>query len=469
VWHNRYAEVVPLGKQRIVAQPGVALMFHSVLDGRLAILPGTVEAILNSDPDLNRAVLERWGEVPDEINNPADLILDFVASFGDGRAAQRMIRSESVFNWVLDRFGYDELALGGTSANMSIAVSALGAKRVLVYANPLTRPLADAFPLDEAIQTISHDGDIAPPRSAYRGDDVFAIHWIFEYKTGDTMTIGPHSLVAPRANRFIPSWNPANNQISLSNGFTKRFLEIAPEFSHLMVSGFHILSDQYPDGSTANDCVRPVAEYLDAVHKAAPSLRMHCELASIAGGTVRRSVREHILPQMDSVGLNEAELVTWLGDFDQADLADRIDRDNAPDTVFEGAMALAEATGVPRVHLHNLGYYIVIVDPARDDPEAIRTGLLTGATAAAIRAATGRPARHEELHPSDEHPMGDASHVAMITVGERIGAGMEFAESGIGTYRGKNVIMVPTRIVENPVRTVGLGDTISSASWLAES
>jgi len=467
-WEVRYERALPEGRRRLGDQCGTAILFHSVLDGRLAIRPGTVERVLDADPDVKQEVIERWGSVPDEIVSPADVILGFAASFGDGRAMQRMIRSEQVFQWVLDRFGYDELALGGTSANMAVAVAALGVKRVLVYANPLTRPLANAFPDDDAIETIGPDGTLGTPREVARGDDVFAIHWILEYQTGDTLTIGPHTLTAPRANRFIPSWNPANNQIRLADGFKRTFLTIAPEMSHLLVSGFHILSDRYPDGTTALDCIRPVADYLTDVRVRAPSIRFHCEMASIAGKIVRQGVREFILPQMHSLGLNEAELITWLEDFGRPDLARKISSENAPDAVLEGVATLAEKTGVPRIHLHNLGYYLVLADGSAAPPEAIRQGLLTGACAAAIRAQTGRSTRLDELKPLPEIPLQPGSLDAIVTLAACVSNSNDFLLTGIDTYRGKTLVVVPTRIVDRPVRTVGLGDTISASAWLAE-
>jgi len=443
-------------------------MFHSVLDGRLAIRPGMVERILAAEPEVLADVLARWGSVPDEITVPGDVVLAFVASFRDGRAMQRMIRSETVFRWVLDRFGYDELALGGTSANMAAAIAALGVPRVLVYANPLTGPLAAAFPVDRAIETIGPDGALGAPRDVARGDEVFAIHWIFEYQAGDTLTIGPHTLTAPRANRFIPSWNPANNQIRLSPGFTGTFRRIAPEFSHLLVSGFHILSDRYPDGTTAIECIRPVAEYLATVRSVAPALRLHCELACIAGGIVRRGVRQHILPHMHSLGLNEAELMTWLEDLGRDDLARRIRADDSPLAALDGAAALAAATGVPRIHLHHLGYYLALVEAGTVAPEAVRQGLLTGASAAAVRARTGRPPRGDELAALSDVPLRPESCAAMAALAATQPDAERFLATGIGRYAGRDLIAVPTRVVDRPVRTVGLGDTISATAWLAE-
>ena len=462
-WDTHYARNVAPGRERITGHRGVALMFHSVLDGRLAIRSGMIERILEREPDVLAEVVNRWGDVPDEIYTPADLILGFIASFRDGRAMQRMIRAESVYRWALDVFGYDELALGGTSANMAVAVSGLGVPRVLVYANPLTAPLAEAFPNDQALTTIGPSGEVGSPRDVARGDEVFAIHWILEYQTGDTLTIGPHTLTALRANRFIPSWNPANNQLALAESFTRTFLRIAPEFGHLLLSGFHILSDAYPDGSTALDCIRPVAEYVREVKDHAPTLKAHCELASIAGSVVRKGVLEEVLPLMDSVGLNEAELMSWLSDLGKPELARRIDNGDAK-AALEGVAALAETTGIPRVHLHNLGYFIALVDK---NPESVRQGLLTGASAAIVRAGTGRPARNEELKAFTEMPFYEGAESAMRSVAEAVES-EDFVTSGIGRLRDRFVVMVPTRIVENPVRTVGLGDTISASSWLAE-
>ena len=464
-WNRHYTDVLPAGRGRIGEHPGVGVMFHSVLDGRLAVKPGTVEKILAENPEVYDDVIERWGDVPDEIRSAADLILGFIESFRNGIAMQRMIREENVFKWADTWFGYDELALGGTSANMAVAIAPLNVRRLLVYANPLTQPLAEAFPNDGSLETVGPDGRIGRPVDVAVGEDVFAVHWILEYQTGDTMQIGPHKLVSPRANRFIPSWNPANNQLKLSESFKKTFLSAAPEFSHLFVSGFHILSDQYPDGTTALDCIGPVADYLEEVRTQAPGLKMHCELASIAGSVVRRGVREMILPVMDSIGLNEVELQGWLVDLGRKDLAEALSEDTSPVAALEGIEALSEATGVERIHLHNLGYYLVLTTAS--DGSAVRQGLLTGASAAAVRAETGRPAKLEELTPKTELELREASMQAMTAVGSHIG-GESFTQEGVGQYSGKTVVMVPTRLVDKPVRTVGLGDTISTSSWLAE-
>jgi ADP-dependent phosphofructokinase/glucokinase len=296
---------------------------------------------------------------------------------------------------------------------------------------------------------------------------VFAIHWIFEYQKGDSMMVGGQTFTAPRANRFIPSWNPANNQLRLAQGFMETFAQQADGYSHLLVSGFHILSDRYPDGTTAMDCIAPVADYLQHVRRRAPHLRLHCELASIAGAIVRRGVRERVLPQMDSLGLNEVELATWLDEVGAGTLAAAIRADNAPEAILEGVSVLADTTGVPRVHLHNFGYYLTVAEKQVGSAEGIRRGLVCGASAAAVRAMTGRPPRFEEVVAFTDLPLRGETLDAMERVGALVEGGA-FTSTGIGNYRGRTVVFVPTRIVERPVRTVGLGDTISASAWLAQ-
>ena len=467
-WDARYVDALPEGIRCWRSTPGAAIMFHSVLDGRLAVRPGMVERILEDQPAVRTEVLGRWGSVPEELVRPADVILAFAASFEHGQAMQRMIRSEGVFHWVKERFGYDELALGGTSANMAVTVEALGVPRVLVYANPLTRPLAEAFPESDVLLTVGPDGRLGTPRDVACGDEVSAIHWIFEYRKGDLLSIAPQALTAPRANRFIPSWNPANNQLKLAEGFKSAFLPRAHEFSHLLVSGFHILSDRYPDGSTALDCIRPVADYLAEVRRNAPNLRVHCELASIAGHLVRRGVREFVFPQVHSLGLNEAELTTWLEDIGETGLARQIREESSPEAVLRGVGALADVTDMPRIHLHHLGYYLVLAKEGASTPEAIRRGLIAAACAAAARAGTGRPPRHDELTPSLSVPLHEEGLRALFSLASSVPE-RDFPFTGVGEYRRRALVVVPTRVVESPVRTVALGDTISASAWLAES
>jgi len=42
----------------------------------------------------------------------------------------------------------------------------------------------------------------------------------------------------------------------------------------------------------------------------------------------------------------------------------------------------------------------------------------------------------------------------------------EFYNTGIAEYKDYNLIYIPTKVVEKPLFTVGLGDTISSSAFI---
>ena len=103
--------------------------------------------------------------VPGEINTPRDFVIGLFTSFSRGKALQLMIRQESVFNWILEKLGYDYLRMGGTSGNMANSLSPLGFPMV-VYANPLTRELAELFVERPNLKVLAADGTLKAPKEA---------------------------------------------------------------------------------------------------------------------------------------------------------------------------------------------------------------------------------------------------------------------------------------------------------------
>ncbi|HQI77274.1 MAG TPA: hypothetical protein PK384_12230, partial [Candidatus Latescibacteria bacterium] len=81
-WQRAWAEIYEAscepGRRRWGILPGVAIMFHSVLDGMVRFQPGRIERILSTDRRLHEEVRERVGTLPDEITSPADLLVAFL-------------------------------------------------------------------------------------------------------------------------------------------------------------------------------------------------------------------------------------------------------------------------------------------------------------------------------------------------------------------------------------------------------
>lgn len=469
-WENLYQDAYNRGLEAIRGLKGVACAFHSVIDGTIRLTPDVIQPVLDEKPFLKKAALAGCrGEAPLEINTPEDFIQGMFYSLKRGAAMQRMIRSEETYRWALETFGSGKLRLGGTSANMARSLAPLDIP-VTVYANPLTEDLAGLFGEFEHLHVIQKTAQgyrLQSPQAAAEEKGVFAIHWIFEYGTDfylelDGEVINPH-----RANRYIPSWNPRNNQFKMDPDFAEGFLSLAESYSHLLFSGFHILSETYPDGSTCDDVVRPLGEFLHAVRQQAPHIRVHLEMASIASTKVRQAVLEQVVPYIHSMGLNETELPLLLENLGDQSMAESLRGEPDVEDYLRACALLVERTHLPRLHFHNLGYYLCLEQKPWENAQDCRDALLFAAVMAAARAQNGLFTQVEDIAAGKEPPVAQAGIQALQKVSEFIGD-TEFKHTGMGTYQGLTLAMAPTKVVKNPLFTVGLGDTISAGAFLTE-
>lgn len=468
-WDNLYKQNLPDGFKAIRNAPGVVVGIHSVIDGLKRLDAAQLEAVLHAKPALAKAALSAAAgtEVPLEINSPEDFVKGLFTSFSRGKALQLMIRDESTFNWMMDKLGYDFPRMGGTSGNMANSLSSLGFPLV-VYANPLTQELADLFVESPNLKVIASDGTLKAPKEAAEGSGVKALHLIVEYTTGDSVTVDGKTITTPRSNRFIAAWNPVNNKLQINPIWKANFLRSANQFSHFVVSGFHILSERYPDGTTYADYLRPVGEFLSEVREKNPGLRLHYEFASIASPLIRRGIIDEILPRVHSLGLNEVELGAVLHNVGADNEADAVQREAGAAAVMEGLDRLMRYTGLARIQLHDLGYYLTLTRPGYASQEVTRTGLVLAATLAASRTATGKVGTESEIVKGLDFTYTDAGLQRAIDIGRFIGSDT-FAGTGMGMWNDWQVTFVPTRVVPKPVLTVGLGDLISASAFVAGS
>lgn len=453
--------------ERIRRLPGVACAFHSVIDGLIRLTPDLIEPVVNADPDLKRAALEgcRNGHPP-EIHTPADFVQGLFYSVSRGAALQLMIRSKPVYEWVLETFGPGELRLGGTSANMARSLAPLNIP-VTVYANPLTNELARLFGDLPSLSVIARGegGYVArTPADAANEDGIFAIHWVFDYGAGFSMKLDGERVSPGRANRYIPSWNPRNNQFKMDPVFAEGFLERASHYSHLLFSGFHILSETYPDGETCEDVIQPLADYLGVVRERAPHLRIHLELASIASRRIREALLERIVPHVDSAGLNERELPLIMENLG-GDPA--LEGSPGAEDYLRAVLKLREKTGLRRIHFHNLGYYLCVDANPPGSPADSRDALLFAAVMAAARAKNGLFSKPDDIRAGLDEPIGERGFAQLDRLAPALGQ-PSIAEAGVGSIDGATLTAIPSKLVDNPVFTVGLGDTISSGAFLTE-
>jgi ADP-dependent phosphofructokinase/glucokinase len=195
------------------------------------------------------------------------------------------------------------------------------------------------------------------------------------------------------------------------------------------------------------------AQQIRLIRSVHPLMRTHVECVS---GTDRNGVAmmlRHIFPNTDSIGLNERELGLFMHALQAPDPASVAVLPASPVACVRDAIALADATGLPRVHLHTFGYYILILKSETSKPELSRNALLF---AARVTAST---AGGEEQILS---PEGTRAYEAIREV---------FGPDempGIFRKDDRVIILVPTCISQNIQKTTGLGDILSSTAFVAD-
>jgi ADP-dependent phosphofructokinase/glucokinase len=184
-----------------------------------------------------------------------------------------------------------------------------------------------------------------------------------------------------------------------------------------------------------------------------PAMRTHVECVSGTGPDVIAKMVRHILPAADSIGLNERELGMFTRVVRKEDPMSPSLLPSSPGTIFRDAIALADATGVSRVHLHTFGYYILILNAKTAQPDVSRNALLLAAKVAADSAGLGK----QVLSPEGLRAYDEIREVSGPD--ER---------AGIFEENNRIVILVPTYTSKNVQKTTGLGDILSSTAFVAD-
>ena len=470
-WDKNYQNNVISALNRLQEVKGVILGFHSVIDGIKRVRSDEIETILNADLELKQSVQEKIDAIPAEIFSPADMMAGLLVSIKSGRSYRMVIRDKSTFQWILDTFGYDHLKLGGTSGCMANSLAPLNLQKILVYANPLTKQLLELFVGNDnlyVVDQISKDIQFTHPHKAWQHKGIEAIHWGFEFAQGTKIQLNGKTLIAPRTSRFYPCWNPVNDKLLLAPSFKQSVLHSIDQFSHFIVSGYQLLSPNYPDGTTCIDYMLSTLSYLQELKDASPKLKLHFECDTIPVDEIRYGIRKHVLPQMDSIGLNEVELDYFIKDM-YGQRLNQLGQTHPIEYYFNGLVELATESGLERIHLHNFDYYICLTKRSQQvSPQRTQQAMILSAVIAAQRAETGSVDDNVTPNSAKNIPISKEGFTQMEALAKHISAPSNFMETGIANYNDYNVILLPTKVVSEPISTVGLGDTISAIAFLSE-
>lgn len=469
-WKDHYG-VAPRQLERLKQVRGVASVFNANIDAVLKVQPAMVLEWMDKAAADEWQVLNRGAK---SISAPVDVLRGFVECFSKGIAQEWLVTEASAFTWMRDNLGYDRLQMGGQGGIIANVMAVGGVEQVYVHCASLPAQQAGLFLGHRNLVSTDQAGTLCPASRIDRQGDLPLIHWILEFDKGAELKVGGLTLVAPKSNRFIATYDPLNFVLAVDPGFDAALRQPENPLDVILLSGYQMLSEPLP-GQAVGSALKRIQDswaQVEAWKRAHPGAVVHFEFASTQDTVVRKALAEQLAARADSVGCNEQELIGILEVLGEAALA----RDCAAlDSVslFMGLVKVFEALKLKRLQLHMFGLYVTLLAPGLEaqgpafQPHPNRDGMVFAATLAAAKAGTGTLEDAGRLlwahgQAVADHSLGELSALD-AHVSKAYGVA-DLAESGIVRTPAFTLVAVPTILIEKPVTLVGMGDTISSLS-----
>ncbi|MEM2144132.1 MAG: ADP-dependent glucokinase/phosphofructokinase [Candidatus Jordarchaeaceae archaeon] len=414
---------------------------------------------------------------PREIKTFSDVLAGILFCAERGQGEEWFIWNSEITEMIRSVFGYDRLRMGGQCGIMT---------NVLALLNLRVIPNVVALPRIQAERFTTKGGEIIIPRwegnrivfkkplEAVREKDKALIHWIFEFDDEFTVKLNGETVKAPVENRFIATFDDENIKLKIDPAFREGTLKAISRVGTVILSGYHLLQRNYPDGSKPEEHIKNTINLIKLWREKNPEIRIHSELGFIANNEIRKSILKLLVPNVNSIGLNEGELADNLYTLRQRDGLEEIRALNAV-RIYQGAKKIMKKYHLSRIMIHNREYSLCLISSNYGiKPQSELYAMLFGALLAAALAYTGnfptikdaeKALRSGKLRIS-EKALEEHQKLAAFLENEEGYPKEKFLKEGF-TETEPFTVFSPSMLIE-PKATVGLGDTLCSASLAAE-
>lgn len=454
-WHKQYANFADQFT-KIKRIKTVATAFNTNIDAvirldgqKITALAQAAHITLNDLNDPRRC-----------IHSPKDVVRGLIKCFTQGIAEEWTTDNAAIYPWLKSQIGYDRLQMGGQAGIMANLLSLFDIPEVIVHTASHPTLQAEQFLKNNNIRAFDQHGKSLPAHLINRSADQPLIHWIIEFSKDDHLTLDQTELTCPKSNRFIATYDPANLVLQTDPFFIKHIKSTG--FNYLILSGYHNLSA----ANNGRAIIEQSADVLRDLKASAPQGIIHLELASTQDKQIRRDILEKIAPFVDSIGLNEREMLDFIEVIDQ-DLYQEISTQKITSlSMLKALRRLKKAVLTPRIQLHMYGLYMTLLDSnfPLSAPKNIN-GMLLASVVAASKAALGALQTAKDLTYAQNMDISDISVAEMNALAEFLDT-PEFYRTGITELDGQILTAVPVILIDKPKTLVGMGDTISCVSLI---
>ncbi|MFQ6071162.1 MAG: ADP-dependent glucokinase/phosphofructokinase [Methanosarcinales archaeon] len=397
---------------------------------------------------------------PNAINKLEDFFVGLIDCINTGKGAEWLILDKGVFEFLKKNF-HGELRIGGNAGIMSNVLAELSTQ-VITNVPKLSEEQAKLFS-EKVLVPAEQENKITlkNPRYAIKSDEEL-MHFVFDFKRGTIINIKNEKFIATRENRFIATYDESNTKLEINPLFDLISEKLIKNIDGALISGFHILLKNYPNGTTYKEQVKTNFEQVKKWKQLNKNLIIHLELGHFNSDIVMEYIINKFSSVVDSIGMNEDELSKYLGIIGEKDLKNNVNSNSAR-PIIEALLKLKNTLILPnpnlrRICVHTREFIISILKNCRENYEIL--ALKFGAKVAATLAKTGKIGNEEYIEES-------IKDLKLSEIG--IQQLKEVQPYLNGTFsENYSIIMSPTILCGTPVTSVGMGDSLTAGIFLKE-
>lgn len=366
--------------------------------------------------------------VKDSIGSIADLARVTAAYMIAGAGGEIDITDYSVCSYLNETLN-GVPGLGGTCAQGAAALAAVGIP-LLAHISDRCRKVCELMDYP-GLHTVKNGKSV--PIREIASDEVPVYHMILQYTKGDSLEFGGKTYSVPCSNRLIMDFDTIHKDLHVSEDFRSYLEQHAASVISYNISGLNAIVDP----ALAAARLSQIDEHFKTVRRKNPDCIFYFESAHYLNPHVKHLVYQAMAQYVDILGMNEEELVVHTQECGQS-----IDKSDFSD-ILRGLELVQKRHGVNGIILHTKDYSMYYGNELKNID--IEKGLTMGNLMSGTRARTGRYGTQKDCEETLQLPLSPT--------------GLRFADELAAMSSSHCTCLVPSRYMEKPKYTIGLGDT----------
>lgn len=331
---------------------------------------------------------------------------------------------------IIENLFSEKYGVGGTSAQAAMALAAVGCSSI-IHLTDDSKELCELLNSPH-IYTVSANGKLIHTSEVSSVTEQ-EIHYIIQFKKGDVIRSGNQKIVIPVSNRLILTKITVNETVPFSKPYFEYIEKHAQNISSNVLSSFNAIKDE----KILRERLEATKKHIRKYKEKNASGVVFFEDAHYHSDMIRKLCIETLYSEVDIVCMNEEELSLTLNMYQFP-----IDPQNILSCI-EGVQYLKENLNIHKgIIVHTKDYSMYTGDKLDFD---IESGLMYGNMLATCKAMAGWYGSRKQI-----------SEILALPLSQK---GVDNREAVAKSSYASNTVIVPTKYIDRPKYTIGLGDS----------